>query len=335
MLKPFLTLRAEAGDAAAGGGSGAGAGGAAAGGSLLGDKGASAGAGDQGGAGGQAGTGAASQLAANWDSTIYGADGKLNADALKALPADMADLTGFLGKYQTRADALKAIPHLQKLALGKAGLKPLAADATPEARAAFNAEIAKVLGVPDKPEGYGITKPDNLPEGMTWDDQSVNGFLALAKEHNVTPSAAKAIIAYQQQLTAGQLAASKEQQAQATATAIAEMKAELPPGADWAAHVAQVDRGVETASRISGIPVEQLNAMAKAGGLKEMSKLFASLAQASGEDAMPSAAHAATSAGVDEAIAKLESNPLLWDKNVHHCPVKQAAILASVGASWR
>jgi hypothetical protein len=258
---------------------------------------------------------APSALPANWDSTIYDATGKLNADALKALPSDMADLTGFLGKYGTRADALKAIPHLQKLALGKAGLKPLPADATPEARAAFNAEIAKVLGVPDKPEGYGITKPDNLPEGMTWDDKSVSGFLALAKEHNVTPSAAKAIIAYQQQLTAAQLAASKEQGAQAVATAVAEMKAELPPGADWAAHVAQVDRGVATASRISGIPVERLNELAKAGGLKDMSKLFASLAAASGEDAMPDAAHAAHGAGVDEAIAKLEANPKLWDRN--------------------
>lgn len=319
---PFI-LRAPAGDAAAGGGSGggasAGAGGAAAGaggdagdgGSLLGDQTAAAGA--AAGAGGQAA--AAGVLPANWDSTIYDATGKLDAAAVAKLPADMADLRGFLEKYPTRADALKSIPHLQKLALGKAGLRPLPENATPEQKTAHAAEVAKFLGVPDKPEGYGITKPENLPEGITWDDKAVNGFLALAHKHAAPPALVKEIIAYQQGLVASQLVANKAQGEHAVATTIAEMRAELPPGTDWPTFSAQVDRGVAQASRISGIPVDRLNAMAKAGGLKDMSRFFASLASATGEDAMPDAALNAQSEGLDAQIHKIESNPKLYDKN--------------------
>lgn len=254
-------------------------------------------------------------LAANWDATLYDANGALSKDALGKLPADMADLRGFLEKYPTRAEAFKSIPHLQRMALSKAGLKALPENATTEQRTAYNAEISKLLGVPEKIEGYGITKPDQLPEGMQWDDNAVNGFLAVAKENQVPPAAAKAIVAYHQKLVAAQMANAKTTQEQAEAVAVSELKAELPPGVQWAAFTAQVDRGIAQASRISGIPVERLNEMTKAAGLKDMSRFFSALAAASGEDAMPDAALSAHSDGIEEQIRKIESNPAFFDKN--------------------
>lgn len=68
-------------------------------------------------------------------------------------------------------------------------------DATPEQLAAWR----KVLGTPDKPEGYyGEQKsfrPDAVPEDA-WDAETEKGFLALAHKHHLPPAAVKEIMAF-------------------------------------------------------------------------------------------------------------------------------------------
>ena len=50
------------------------------------------------------------------------------------------------------------------------------------------AEYRKALGVPDAPEGYNL-KPEQLPEGVTWDENVAKRAAELAHKHNV-PAAA-------------------------------------------------------------------------------------------------------------------------------------------------
>lgn len=50
------------------------------------------------------------------------------------------------------------------------------------------AEYRKAIGVPDSPEGYNL-KPEQIPEGVTWDDATAKKAAELAHKHNVPASA--------------------------------------------------------------------------------------------------------------------------------------------------
>jgi hypothetical protein len=50
------------------------------------------------------------------------------------------------------------------------------------------AEYRKAIGVPDSPEGYNL-KPEQLPEGVTWDDNVAKKAAELAHKHHI-PAAA-------------------------------------------------------------------------------------------------------------------------------------------------
>lgn len=50
------------------------------------------------------------------------------------------------------------------------------------------AEYRKAIGVPESPEGYNL-KPDQIPEGVTWDDATAKKAAELAHKHNVPASA--------------------------------------------------------------------------------------------------------------------------------------------------
>ena len=50
------------------------------------------------------------------------------------------------------------------------------------------AEYRKAIGVPESPEGYNL-KPEQIPEGVTWDDATAKKAAELAHKHNV-PAAA-------------------------------------------------------------------------------------------------------------------------------------------------
>jgi hypothetical protein len=61
---------------------------------------------------------------------------------------------------------------------------------TPEEIAAFR----KALGVPESPEGYGIAKPQDLPEGVTWDDNVAKSVAEVAHKHNIPAAAMQELV---------------------------------------------------------------------------------------------------------------------------------------------
>ena len=197
----------EAGDGSGGdGGAGAGAGDAGKGaagdgkGTLLG-KGApaagkgAAGAGDgkggQGdGKGGAPGTGAGDPFFVNlWDKT-----GKIDKKAFDRLPDGLKAHKDLFAKYDTAEAFFHGVANLGQLA-GKKGLQPLPDGAPAEVVAERNALMRQLNGVPEKPEGYGLAKPADMPDEQ-WNGEYVTGIAGILHKHNVSPACAKELAAY-------------------------------------------------------------------------------------------------------------------------------------------
>lgn len=109
------------------------------------------------------------------------------------LPDGLKEFSGILGKYPNPVELARALGHSQKLISQKqqAG-KPPGPDAKPEEVAAWR----KTLGVPDKPEDYGIKAPEKLPDGVKWDDAEAANFSKFAHEIGLTPQQAQKLIEY-------------------------------------------------------------------------------------------------------------------------------------------
>jgi hypothetical protein len=111
-----------------------------------------------------------------------------------SLPADLKDYAGTLGKYPNVVELLRGHGNAQKLIgqRGNTGLKPPGPDAKPEEVAAWK----KLIGVPDTPDAYGLKKPDQLPEGVEWNEEDVKGFQTLAHEIGLTPAQVQKLTEY-------------------------------------------------------------------------------------------------------------------------------------------
>jgi len=86
----------------------------------------------------------------------------------------------------------KSYHGLEQL-LGKKAqaLVPPSDKSTPEEIQAWR----KALGVPESPDGYAL-KPENLPPGVQWDDNSAKAVAALAHKHNIPAAAMKDLMAF-------------------------------------------------------------------------------------------------------------------------------------------
>lgn len=52
------------------------------------------------------------------------------------------------------------------------------------------------IGRPEKPEGYGFVKPENLPAGVEWSDEMAGAFSALAHKNGLTKHQANELIGF-------------------------------------------------------------------------------------------------------------------------------------------
>lgn len=110
------------------------------------------------------------------------------------LPPDLKEYAGTLGKYPNAAELLRGHGNAQKLIgqRGAPGVKVPGPDAKPEEVAAYR----KAIGVPDDVAGYGLKKPDTLPEGVEWNEEQVGKFASLAHELGLTPAQAQKLVAF-------------------------------------------------------------------------------------------------------------------------------------------
>jgi len=200
-MKTAFPRMDEAGGAAdggaGGGGSGAAGGAPAAGGSksLLSGGAAAGGAGsDQSGAGGAAGgaAGGGTPDTRPFFADLYGADGKLNKTAFDRLPDHLKGHKEIFAKYETVEALLGGMGNLANLA-GRKGLEPLPDNAPPEVKAERDKLLKQLLRVPEKPEGYGIKKPDNIPAEL-WNEPYMQEMLGTLHKFNASPELVKALV---------------------------------------------------------------------------------------------------------------------------------------------
>ena len=107
------------------------------------------------------------------------------------LPEDLKEHAATVQKFEgvPFTDVLKSYGSLQRK-LGERLQMP-GDDSKPEQVAAWR----KITGTPEKPEGYEICRPEDVPKEM-WNDGLAKGFAELAHKHHMSPAAAKEIVGW-------------------------------------------------------------------------------------------------------------------------------------------
>lgn len=119
--------------------------------------------------------------------------GKLDKSVYSRLPDHLKPhAEAILGRYDTLEAMLGGLINANQ-ALGKKGLEPLPPSATPEMKAERDALMRKINLVPEKPEGYGITKPKDWGD-KPWDDQFATEAAKIMHQGNVPPDVAKKLL---------------------------------------------------------------------------------------------------------------------------------------------
>jgi hypothetical protein len=103
-----------------------------------------------------------------------------------------------MGLYKSLDDFLKSHKGLRELASKKGIAEPLDPKASPEQRAEHMALVRRAVGAPDKPEGYVIEKPKDLPD-THWDPKAVSDAAKIAFDEGVSPAALQKLVAYETQ----------------------------------------------------------------------------------------------------------------------------------------
>jgi hypothetical protein len=140
-------------------------------------------------------------------------------------------------KMDTEALA-KSYHGLEQLLGKKAHAVTVPTDkSTPEEIAAYR----KALGIPESPDKYDV-RPEQLPEGMAWDDSTAKRVAEVAHKHNIPPAAIKELVALDLDRAKHMNEAAAQMLTQQKAAAIEELKktygTELPAKLDLAKRAA-------------------------------------------------------------------------------------------------
>lgn len=117
-----------------------------------------------------------------------GDDGAFADGWADKLPPELKEAIPTATRYKSVPEMVKALHHANQ-ALGKKGVIIPTEKSSPEEIAAYR----QAIGVPESPEGYKL-KPEQLPEGMTWNDDLAKPFAEIAHKHNIPPAAMSELV---------------------------------------------------------------------------------------------------------------------------------------------
>lgn len=143
---------------------------------------------------------------------LYGADGKLDKGAFDRLPDHLKPFKDQFGRYETVDALLQGAGNAFNLASKKA-LAPLDENAPDSIKAERKALLDTANNVPKDVNGYGIAKPQDLPD-MFWHQEAADSFGKLAQKHSLSPSAVKELFDLNLQVTRGELEKAKAYEAE-------------------------------------------------------------------------------------------------------------------------
>jgi len=144
---------------------------------------------------------------------------------------------GFVTKYQNREDFFKGVENLSKLAGQKTpqGLVALGEDATDEQRAAFNAQLRELSGIPGSVDEYraAIQMPD-IEDGAL-----LPQFIELGHKAGIAPGALQTVINGLNDLVAADSEAAATARTEAAKKEMALLEKEWGPDFDFKKNVAE------------------------------------------------------------------------------------------------
>lgn len=248
----------------------------------------------------------------DWQTLVSGLPPELqSAETIKNLP-----------DFST---AMKSLVDAQQYAVG--AIKVPKAEAPPEEWAAYH----KKLGVPDKPDGYDLSKL-KIPEGVELNEGLKTGFLGIAHKTGLTPSQVNQILEWHGNSMAQQVRANGEAQRQTANDARAHLEAKHGAGAPrligQALRAASYYADTDTAAVLKGEGGE--DAFLQMFGTPWVLNLMTDLGQRMTEDRLivDSGEGDAQVASAQAAWQVIQSDPkhAYWDQNNpgHDAAVKQA-----------
>lgn len=107
------------------------------------------------------------------------------------LPDDLKGNEALAG-FSTIGELSKGFLELHGSSEGKVSLP--SEDATPEAKAEAFKGVMKHFGLPETAEGYEFKKPENMPDGVPYDEARVQEFAKVAHELALPKDTAQAIV---------------------------------------------------------------------------------------------------------------------------------------------
>lgn len=125
---------------------------------------------------------------------LYGEDGTIDKKAWDRLPEHLKGHKEAFSQHGSMDALLTYTANLASLA-GKKGLAPLPANAPDHVKAERSKLLREINGAPDKPEGYAVKRPEQVPEGM-WSDEYANGVVGILHRHNASPDLVNELIGF-------------------------------------------------------------------------------------------------------------------------------------------
>lgn len=202
----------------------------------------------------------------------FNPDGTFGENWQSALGDDFAPHAASLAPFKDIKGLAKSYLHFR--ANGPAYPE---GNTAPEDVARFRA-IAKV---PETPEGYGITPPTDLPEGITFDDALAKDFAKIAHDHHVPAPALKALIAKQLEVEVSRHTAFQEAQQAERKAAQDALVGEW--GGKYQENASIVRHHAGRLAEAAGIPADS-PALAQLANTPEFNRLMIQVAKLTAED---------------------------------------------------
>ena len=183
----------------------------------------------------------------------------LRGDVLDSIPSDLTHARNMVQKYPSQKDYWVGMENALEMARGKA-LEPLHEGSTDKEKEFFTKTIRNANGVPETAEGYGLKAPEEIPEGMAFDEGMLTKFGELSHKHNLSPDAVNELMAFdmerQQAILEGSQTTVEEYQTQQ----IQELKAEY--GDNYDNIIKDATNGARTIAKAMGVEEDQVIDMA-------------------------------------------------------------------------
>lgn len=156
----------------------------------------------------------------------------LDRSRLDGLPEEAKGFRSLLEKYPTENELFKGIQNLQYSAAQKRLERP-AEDAPDDVKTQHQQMVREYNQVPESPEGYGITRPDDVPEEY-WNEERAGGIAAILHKHNASPELVRELVAAEVEATKGVIAGGEEARVAQKSETLTALRSELGAATDQA-----------------------------------------------------------------------------------------------------